>query len=78
MNKNTIKKLSKEIELENYLNDISEYSTSAYNYLTSWDSNLDKDEIVMYLSSVDECIREIKNLIQELASEYEQEMGEVQ
>ena len=44
-----------------YLNDIKNYADSALIYLTnSNNQNIDKDEIVMYLSSCDEIIEDIK------------------
>lgn len=70
---NYLKLLELEIKLDNYLSDISEYTQSACNYLINPNSELDKDEIVMYLSSVPECIEYIKELIQKIEEEHEQE-----
>ena len=48
-------------DIELYLNDIKHYADSAVEYLTSNNKeNIDKDEIVMYLSSCDEIIEDIK------------------
>ena len=48
-------------DIELYLNDIKNYTDSALIYLTSNNNNnIDKDEIVMYLSSCDEIIEDIK------------------
>lgn len=46
------------------LDDINEYVNSTLLYLTAKDNNLyDVKEIIMYLSSVDETITTIKNLL---------------
>lgn len=46
------------------LDDINEYVNSTLLYLTTKDNNLyDVKEIIMYLSSVDETITTIKNLL---------------
>ena len=44
-----------------YLNDIKNYANSALTYLTCKNNkNIDKDEIVMYLSACEEIIEDIK------------------
>lgn len=73
---NYLKLLDLEIKLDNYLSDILEYTESAYNYLIDPDSELDKDEIVMYLSSVPGCIDEVKEIVQKIEEEHEQERRE--
>lgn len=45
------------------LNDIKGYVESALIYLKNEDNNLDKDEIIMYLSSTEEIINDIKESI---------------
>lgn len=68
--------LNLEIKLNNYLSDILEYSESACNYLENLYCELDKDEIVMYLSTIPECVQIVKELVQEIEEEYEKEMRE--
>lgn len=53
------------LEIELLLDDINEYTKSILLYLSNSNSNLDLDEIIMYLSSVDEIITTIKNLLLE-------------
>lgn len=53
--------MNKKIEL--YLDDINEYVNSTLLYLSENSNDLDKGEIIMYLSSVDEMITEIKNYL---------------
>lgn len=53
------------LEIELLLDDINEYTKSILLYLSKSNSNLDLDEIIMYLSSVDEIITTIKNLLLE-------------
>ncbi len=48
-------------DIELYLNDIKNYANSALIYLTSSNNKqIDKDEIIMYLSCCDEIIEDIK------------------
>ncbi len=68
-----LKLLELEIKLGNYLNDISGYAESACDYLMDSNSELDKDEVVMYLSSIPEYVEDIKEMIQKIEEEYEQE-----
>ena len=51
-------KLEQKIEL--YLSDIKSYTDSAYCYLSGINENLDKDEILMYISAIPEAIENIK------------------
>lgn len=53
------------LEIELLLDDINEYTKSILLYLSNSNSNLDLDGIIMYLSSVDEIITTIKNLLLE-------------
>ncbi len=73
---NYLKLLELEMKLDNYLNDISEYAESAYDYLMDSNSELDKDEVVMYLSLIPEYVEDIKELTQKIEEEYEQERRE--
>ncbi len=66
-------KLVLEMEINHNLNDIDGYCESAGEYLLNPYTELDKDEIVMYLSSVTEIIKEVKELIEKLEQEYENE-----
>lgn len=68
-----LKLLELEIKLDNYLNDISGYAESACDYLMDSNSELDKNEVVMYLSSIPEYVEDIKELTQKIEEEYEQE-----
>ena len=47
-------------EINLYLNDIKGYVQSALIYLNNKNNYLDKKEIIMYLSSVEEIIHDIK------------------
>lgn len=62
-----------ETKINLYLNDIDEYCESACRYLLNPHTELDKDEIAMYLSAVPEIITEVKELIEKLEQEYENE-----
>ena len=52
-------------EINLLLDDLNEYVNSILLYLNNPNSNLDLKEIVMYLSSVDEAIKTIKQLLLE-------------
>lgn len=54
-----------DLEIELLLDDINEYVNSTLIYLSNENSNIDKDELIMYLSSVEEAIFIIKNLLLE-------------
>lgn len=54
-----------DLEIELLLDDINEYVNSTLIYLSNENSNVDKDELIMYLSSVEEAIFIIKNLLLE-------------
>lgn len=54
-----------DLEIELLLDDIKEYVNSTLIYLSNENSNIDKDELIMYLSSVKEAIFIIKNLLLE-------------
>lgn len=54
-----------DLEIELLLDDIKEYVNSTLNYLSNENSNIDKNELIMYLSSVEEAIFIIKNLLLE-------------
>lgn len=54
-----------DLEIELLLDDIKEYVNSTLIYLSNENSNIDKDELIMYLSSVEEAIFIIKNLLLE-------------
>lgn len=71
---NYMELLKLEIQLNNYLNDILEYAESACEYLQNPNSTLDKDEIIMYLSSVPECIKEVDEIVQRIEEKYEKEI----
>lgn len=62
-----------EMKIDYHLNDIGGYVESAYNYMANPYNELDKDEILMYLSTIPEIIKEVKSLITELEQEYENE-----
>ena len=54
-----------DLEIDLLLDDINEYINSTLIYLSNENSNIDKDELIMYLSSVEEAIFIIKNLLLE-------------
>lgn len=47
-------------EISMYFNDIKGYVQSTLIYLNNKNNNLDKKEIIMYLSSIEEIINDIK------------------
>lgn len=51
------------LEIELLLDDINEYTNSILLYLNNPNPNLDLEEIIMYLSSVNEIITTIKKFI---------------
>lgn len=53
-----------DLEINLLLDDINEYVNSTLLYLNSPNSNLDINELIMYLSSVDEIIETIKKLLE--------------
>lgn len=75
MKDNIMKKLNIEIEINNYLNDIKGYTESAYNYFTNFNEDLDKDEIMDFLSTVPEICNLIDKLIYSLEEIYESELN---
>lgn len=67
--------MNKKIEIESNLLDIKAYVESTLNYFDNEDNkNIDKDEIIAYLSTVPETVEETKKLFQEVELEYEQEI----
>ena len=55
--------MNKEKQIELNLNDILGYVKSTLLYLENKNNNLDKEEIIMYLKSVPELIKETKELL---------------
>ncbi len=53
-----------DLEINLLLDDINEYVNSTLLYLNNPNSNLDINELIMYLSSVDETIETIKKLLE--------------
>jgi hypothetical protein len=58
------------INIDNYLQDIKNYTKAAYQYILDPASTNDKEELIVSLKCVDECIEIIKNNIYELEEEY--------
>ncbi len=58
--------MNSELEINLLLDDINEYVNSTLIYLNSPNSrsDIDVDELIMYLSSVDETIETIKKLLE--------------
>lgn len=77
MKEKYMKKFMLETEINNYLNDIKEYSNGALLYLTNSSDKLDKEEIIMYLSCVEECINNVSELIKKIENEYENDIEEL-
>ena len=77
MKEKYMKKFMLEIEINNYLNDIKEYSNSALLYLTNPSDKLDKEEIIMYLSCVEEYVNTVSELIVKIENEYENDIKEL-
>lgn len=76
--KNYMKYFNLEITINNYLNDILNYTEAAYKYLTEKPEYMDKDELIMYLATVPENIETVKELIEKLEDTYEEEIrGEI-
>lgn len=61
--------MNKEKQIELNLNDILGYVKSALLYLKTDNNKLDKEEIIMYLKSVPELIKETKKLLIEIELE---------
>ncbi len=53
-----------DLEINLLLDDVNEYVNSTLLYLNNPNSNLDINELIMYLSSVDEIIETIKKLLE--------------
>ncbi len=53
-----------DVEINLLLDDVNEYVNSTLLYLNNPNSNLDINELIMYLSSVDEIIETIKKLLE--------------
>ncbi len=77
MKEKYMKKFMLEIEINNYLNDIKEYSNGALLYLTNPSDKLDKEEIIMYLSCVEEYVNTVSELIVKIENEYENDIKEL-
>ncbi len=77
MKEKYMKKFMLETEINNYLNDIKEYSNGALLYLTNPSDKLDKEEIIMYLSCVEECVNNVSELIMKIENEYENDIEEL-
>ena len=58
--------MNKKVELQLDLQDILNYVENAIIYLKRENSELDKDEIIMYLSSVPEIVGEIRKILIEM------------
>lgn len=69
-----INKLQLELKIALYLGDIKSYTDATYLYLYGINEELDKDEILMYLSTIPEVIDELENLISKLEQEYENDL----
>lgn len=64
-----MKKIERQVILDNYIEDISNYCLDTLDYLKSKDKeNYDVSEIIMYLSTVPETINEIKKIVAEIES----------
>ena len=77
MKEKYMKKFMLETEINNYLNDIKEYSNGALLYLTNSSDKLDKEEIIMCLSCVEECANNVSELIMKIENEYENDIEEL-
>lgn len=73
MTENIRKKFNIELKINNYLKDIESYAESAYQYLIGNPIIMDKDEVLMGLECIPECIEIIDKLIEELEVIYENE-----
>lgn len=78
MNEKYMKKLVREMEIDNYLEDIKEVSNVAYGYITNKIEVNDLEELIVKLDCVDYYIKNVKDLIEEMALEYEQEIKELE
>jgi len=59
--------MNKKIQIDLNLDDIEEYVNSALFYFSNeTNPNFDKDELIMYLSSIPEKVSEIKELLTEI------------
>lgn len=61
--------MNKEKQIKLNLNDILGYVRSTLLYLETKNEKLDKEEIIMYLKSVPEIIKETKELLKEIELE---------
>ena len=77
MKEKYMKKFMLEIEINNYLNDIKEYSNSALHYLINPSDRLDKEEVIMYLSCIEECTNNVDELVEKIEEEYENDIKEL-
>lgn len=68
-----MKKFILEIKIDDFLNDIEEYCENATEYLSNPYTKFEKDDIIKDLSSVSEIIKFLKEMIDELEMEYENE-----
>ncbi len=57
--------MNKYLEIDMLLDDINEYVSSTLFYLRNPNSKIDIDELIMYLSTVDETINNIKKILSE-------------
>lgn len=77
MNEKYMKKLGRDMRLSACLSSIKECTNIAYNYI-AYDYEInDVDELIATLASVPEYIKEIEQIIIEMASEYENEIEEL-
>ena len=68
--------MNKKLEVELCLNDIKEYVQSTLYYFEHENNKkIDKQEIIMYLSTVPEAIDNIKQLLIEIELEYENKIA---
>lgn len=62
-----------EIKINDFLDDLINYCESSVNYLCDPYTKFEKNDIIKHLSSVPEIIKLLKDMIDELEKEYENE-----
>lgn len=68
-----MKKFILEIKINDFLGNIKEYCENAIEYLSNPYTKFDKDDVIKDLSSVSDIIKFLKEMMEELKMEYENE-----
>lgn len=77
MNEEIMRKFKMNMRLEACFNSISEISTAAYEYMIGENKINDVDELIIALECIPSYVKEIEQIVLEIADDYETEIMEL-